>query len=109
VKYIPAEVLAFFIAAAGQWGGNRTFLIVTLSIAAVFTPIVLYATSPAGLRWYSILLAVAAFLAWAVGTSPNTDRLLGLTGTQGPFVLTVAAFAVPAVDKALGRALRGHP
>ena len=41
--------------------------------------------------------------------SPNTDRLLGLTGTQGPFVLTVAAFAIPAVDKALGRALRGHP
>jgi hypothetical protein len=109
VKYIPAEVLAFFIAAAAEWGGNTAFLIVTISVAAVFTPIVLYATSPAGVRWYAILLAVVAFLAWAIGTSPNTDRLVGLTGTQGPFVLTVAAFVVPAVDQALGKALRGDP
>jgi hypothetical protein len=109
VKYIPAEVLVFFLAAAGQWGTHDAFLVVTLVLAVVFTPIVIYAASPGGLRWYTVLLAVIAFGAWAVGTSANTDRLVGLPVDQAPFILTAAAFAIPAADKALGKALRGNP
>lgn len=59
------------------------------------------------IRWYSVLLAMAAFGAGAVGTSPNTDGLPALSSRHAPFVLTGAAFAIPTVDKALGRALRG--
>ena len=106
VKYIPAEVLAFFLAAAAQWGHDDTFLIIILAVAVILTPVLLYNASPNGLRWYAVLFAVVAFCAWAVGTSPNTDRLLGLATSQAPFVLTVAAFVVPALDKALGKALR---
>jgi hypothetical protein len=105
VKYIPAEVLAFFLAAAAQSGSDNTFLIVALVVAAGATPIFLYNRSPGGLRWYSIGLAVLAFCAWAVGTSASTDKLLNLDTSHAPFVLTVAAFLIPALDKTLGKVL----
>jgi hypothetical protein len=107
LKYVPAEVLAFFLAAAGKWGSDNTFLIVALVVAVVLTPVVLYATSPSGLRWYAFVLAIIAFGVWAIGTSTDTDRLLGISSDQAPFVLTVGAFVIPTVDKALGRALHG--
>jgi predicted branched-subunit amino acid permease len=51
-----------------------------------------------GPRWWSYALAVAAFLSWALATSPPTAHLLGVDQKLAGMMLAVAALFIPALD-----------
>jgi len=85
---VPAETLAFFIPAAAAIGGDRdTLLIFVLVLAAVDTLGYLWLASPSDTAMerplvHFYVLAVIAFLCWAVATSPNVADLCARDSTR---------------------------
>src|SRR4051812_33384225 len=85
VKYVPAEVIAFFVPITAFVGtGSDAALIAVFAIAIVATFLVLLRANlavPVGQRapWWSYVLAEAAFIAWALGTSPATASVINLS------------------------------
>ena len=55
------------------------------------------------LAWY-LALSTLAFAAWALGTSPASSELLGLSPRTGTLILTLAAFLVPLFDEVFDKA-----
>ena len=105
-KYVPAEVLSFFLIANALPEVTSTLRWIFLAVALLGTPLYLYARAPKGQpskapQIYFYPLACIAFLAWALGTSPDTARLWGLTKVEGPAALICVSFLIPAIDKAL--------
>ena len=104
IKYVPAEVLAFFVPATAALGPTREGLLwVAVAVAVIGTPGYLFlqsrALSPAEqprLAFYA--LAVIAFLCWAVGTSTSVAGLVGLDEIEAGFLLAAAVFLVPLID-----------
>jgi hypothetical protein len=105
VKYVPAEVLSFFLPAVTLANGRRTYLITCLVVGAIGTLVYLWLrkTSPSP-RWYFYILGMISFVAWAVGTSAPTADLIGIAPDAGTFWLAVAVFLIPGIDEALTKA-----
>lgn len=115
VKYVPAEVLAFFIPATAAIGNGREGLLwAAILLAAAGTPAYFYVhaqslSTQKRPRWFFYVLAVISLLAWAVGTSAHTANLLGLDDVAAGFVLTAAVFIVPLVDSLLDLMMPRRP
>ncbi len=108
-KYVPAEVLGFFMPAAALVSENTALLIVCLVIGAAATPGYLWLTSqtqPAANRprWFFYVLAVIAFLAWTASASEPVTNMLGLQQNVAGFILMAAVFVIPFADQLLTRA-----
>ena len=108
VKFVPAEVLAFYILVATQFGSRQGLLIASLVIGTAATPLYLWIRNGAlppeqQARPHYFLLATLAFLAWAIGASPRTGELLGLGEDVSAYVLLAAAFLIPLADQAIQR------
>ncbi len=112
VKYIPAEVIAFFLpaytlAAKLQnlwWVG---WLILVLSTLALIGYLLLRSDQNNPPHWYFYILSVGAFLAWAVGTSSAGVDLFHLDQSEitGKLIVMGAVFLIPLVDELLTRYL----
>lgn len=117
VKYVPAEALSFFIFATALFdrGGIVVGAGVVALIGAVLLALLARSDLPYDLRPPALMtvgLTGAAFLAWALGTSPALQDVLGVSAKVGAFALACAAFALPIVDESLMRVLhpmRGSP
>ena len=104
VKYVPAEVIAFFTPITAFIGaGEDGLLIVALVAGVVGTVAYIYRQNqkiPAEKQApvWSYLLAIWAFLAWGLATSPVTADVLGLSLKGAGIILGISAFLVPALD-----------
>ncbi|MBV9174838.1 MAG: hypothetical protein JOZ81_32650 [Chloroflexi bacterium] len=112
VKYVPGEVLSFFLLVRSVFGSGEPFLVITIIACLLGTPLYLFVTSLSMESRkrpyrYSYALAVVAFAAWAVGTSTEVDALLGIDKTVGQFLLFVTVFLLPGIDTLLQVRLRG--
>jgi hypothetical protein len=110
VKYVPAEVTAFFVMAAALGHSNQTFLIVALVLGFVFTPVYLLLSSVSAaqkplLHFY--VLAAIAFVPWALVTSPDLASLFGASSAVVAFILAAAVFVIPGADSLLEAAANG--
>ena len=110
VKYIPAEVIAFFVPAyalvKSATDPDDWAKILVLVQCILGTVGYLFIRSPKGNppRWYFYVLAAIAFLAWAIGTS-DIGLLLGIAEELSKFTLLAGVFLVPMVDEVLTRLL----
>ncbi len=109
IKYVPAEVVAFFAPAAALAGGNHALLVAALAAGVVGTP---------GYLWYQsrhlppsrkplphfFVVATVAFVAWAVATSREMATVLHLTSTAVAFILAVTVLFIPLLDAGLALA-----
>jgi hypothetical protein len=108
VKYVPAETLAFFVPAAAAVGPSRTvLLVVTLVVAATGTVGYLWSSArslpPAEKPLpHFYILAVVAFLCWALATTPNVAALARADQTTAAIVISAAVFLIPLCDTLLG-------
>jgi membrane protein DedA with SNARE-associated domain len=116
VKYIPAEVIAFFLPAYAlaakldhfkedlEWIG--WLLVVGAAFGAVGYLLV-KADKSKPPRWYFYPLSVLAFLGWAVGTSTAVAELFDLTQPDitGKLIVMAAVFVIPLIDELLTRYL----
>lgn len=116
MKYIPAEVIAFYVSGyilAGQLG--KTAQGVVLVACLLGTPGYLFvrADKAAPPKWYFYVLAMISFLAWAVGTSTAGVDFFGWVEDKaeimGKFIVTAAVFLVPLTDELLTKLLPNAP
>jgi hypothetical protein len=106
VKYIPGEVIGFYVLAYAyvQVGPDWAQWLV-LGLAVVGTPAYLFArsdsTNPP--RWFYYVLAVLAFVGWALGTSSVGADLFGLPDFVSTLAVFLAVFLIPLADELLTR------
>lgn len=107
VKFVPAEVLAFFAPMAAAVESRNSLLIAATIIGFLATPAYL---------WYGAQklppeqkplvhlypLSAIAFLTWALGTS-SIGSLIGLDSITTSFILGTSVFLIPLVDGLLER------
>jgi hypothetical protein len=112
VKYVPAETLAFFIPVSAAVGDDRdVLLLVATAIAAIGTAAYLWLNAQKledrqkPLPHFYVL-AVLAFLAWAIGTATNLAKLLGMDDVVAGIVLLAGIFLIPLADGVLNQLLR---
>jgi len=108
LKYIPGEVIAFYVPiyalvpkepAWGRW------LILALAALGGLGYLIARADKTAPPRFYFYVLAVVAFLAWALGTSTVGTDLWALPDWVNRVAIPAAVFLVPMVDEVLTRLL----
>ena|SRR5258708_6107408 len=102
VKFVPAEVLAFFAPMAAAVQGRNGLLIAATVIAFLSTPAYLwYASQKLPPQQKPLVhfypLSAIAFLAWALGTS-KIGSLVGLDSISTSFVLGCSIFLIPLAD-----------
>ena len=116
VKYIPAEVIAFYVSGyvlAGQVGETAQWVV--LFVCLLGTPAYLFvrADKVKPPRWYFYLLAMGSFWAWAVGTSTVGADLFDWPTSKaeimGKFIVTAAVFLVPLVDEVMTKLFPNAP
>ena len=113
VKYIPAEVIAFFLPAYAlaakltDFSDRIGWLLVGIAIVGTVGYLLVKADKAKPSRWYFYLLAVLAFLGWAIGTTTEVAKLFNLPQPElsGKLVVFVTIFIVPLVDELLTRYL----
>lgn len=111
VKYVPAEVLAFFIPVAAVWGDDKTKLVVAFAIGLVGTPIYRWIQDSRDKKEIGLkakigyVLAMVAFVTWSLGTSAAVSDWWGVSRDTAAFILTVAAFVIPAIDTVMDEKL----
>jgi drug/metabolite transporter (DMT)-like permease len=109
VKYIPGEALTFFLLFSSLEDPDDLLLGVVTLVCAVGA--VLWALNrnaqlpsveaqPPGLL---TIYTVIAFAAWALGTSPNLQQLIGWPQQTCAVIMGCVAFLLPAVDEAISR------
>ncbi len=104
VKYVPAEVVAGFIPLTAFIGtGEDALLVLALAAGAIATLGYLRKENlkvPSGQRapFWAYALALWAFLAWALATSPPTAEVFGLSLKAAGVILAISAFVIPALD-----------
>jgi hypothetical protein len=107
LKYVPAEVIAFFAPIASLVEKQTALLVASGIVGLVATPlyIKLYSrnlrrrskgTQPPPI--YNYALSMAAFVVWALATS-KLGGLLHMSSTAIAFMLGVAVFVIPLADK----------
>jgi len=104
VKYVPAEVLAFFLPAVAIAGPNRSGLVLACLFAGLLaTPIWLGVHAlgmPSGTRPlpHYYFLACIAFVAWAIGASNAVQIVFVLDAVTVTIILAIVVLLLPAVD-----------
>jgi len=103
VKYIPGEVLAFFLPAVAVAGTRPDLQWAAALIGLLATGGYLYVYNkrkklPTPKVWY-VSLAMIAFIAWALGTSAPTRELVGMDDVIARFILLVAVLVIPGIDE----------
>jgi hypothetical protein len=104
-KYVPAEVLAFFVPVVAIIDSNP-LLWVALVLATVFTPVyvwIIAGKEAEPQRWYTYVIAILAFVVWAIGTTEVGAALFRLETSEAGVVLMVGVFVVPALDQVASR------
>ena len=116
VKYIPAEVIAFYVSGyilAGQLGKAAQWTVLVACLLGTAAYLFVRADKVNPPRWYFYVLAIISFLAWAVGTSTaGADLLMWPTDKaeiMGKFIVTAAVFLVPLTDELLTKLLPNAP
>jgi hypothetical protein len=113
VKYIPGEVIAFFVPAyalAAQvpelWA---RWLVLVLCVLGTVGYLFARASKEKPPRWYFYVLALLSFLAWAMGTSKVATELFRINdpGVVSKLIVTAAVFLIPLADELLTRLLPG--
>jgi hypothetical protein len=103
IKYVPAEVVAFFAPAAAIAAGSRGALLGIAAAGVIATP---------GYLWYQsrklpvdrkplphfFVIATIAFLVWAAATSPALASTAHLETQTVTLLLMVTILFVPLVD-----------
>lgn len=102
VKYVPAEVLAFYIPAwalvetatpLGQW------LVFAISLVGTVAYLMARADRADPPRPYFYVLAALAFIAWAIGTTTSGSVLLHLPQWSAQITVLAAVFLIPLIDE----------
>jgi hypothetical protein len=104
VKYIPGEVLPFFLLLTSSASIPDELLI--LAIVAGGAGTVLYGINrnhalPAHEQQptsHIVWFGVIAFAAWALGTSLNVQELVGVSQTFAAGIMAILAFLLPGID-----------
>jgi hypothetical protein len=112
-KYVPAEVLAFYVPALAIGGVRQdvqALLLVTVVAAVGVVGYLAWSARslPAENRpptWF-YMLALVAFGGWAVGTVPELGADLKLSAAVSSVLLPITVFLVPAIDLWLTSARR---
>lgn len=114
VKYIPAEVIGFFVptyALATQVSGHwAQWLVLGLCALGTVGYLIIRAPKDAPPRLYFYVLALLSFFAWAIGTSDALIDLLRF-GDQnsaklvGKLIVAAAVFLIPLTDSLLTKLL----
>jgi hypothetical protein len=105
LKYIPAEVIAFFLPAyalvqdpskpkAYKWLALGFGLVGTLGYLKA------RADQENPPRWYFYILSAFSFMIWAVGTT-QARELFGLEDDISKFFVLVGVFLIPLIDELL--------
>ncbi len=113
VKYIPAEVIAFFLPAYAlaakltDFSDRIGWLLVGVAVLGTVGYLLVKADKTKPPRLYFYILAVFAFLGWAIGTTTEVAELFKLPQPElsGKLVVFVTIFVVPLVDELLTRYL----
>jgi hypothetical protein len=116
VKYIPAEVIAFFTPIAAFIGSNEGPIAVIAALGAVGTVMWTYGSAirekvprDQRPRWYSYVIAVLAYAAWALGISVGLRELFDLSDEWAGVILAAAVLLLPGFDLILSsRATTGQ-
>jgi hypothetical protein len=114
LKYVPAEILAFFIPAAAAAKGNSklSWVVFVAGLAATvgylrFHAEPLPAEQRPPLHFYA--LAAAAFVFWAMGSSDTVRALFQVSDTTTEVLLGIAVLLLPLADWLLGKLFRTAP
>ncbi len=112
LKYIPGEVIAFYIPAYSLIDTNAVdkLRLGLLAVATVCSVGYLWVRAPKGTaapRWYFYVLAALAFLVWAFGASPVGADLWGWSPQATSLSLMVGVFVIPLIDQVLTRLYTG--
>lgn len=116
LKYIPAEVIAFFVSGyvlAGQLGKTAEWVVLVVCLLGTPAYLFVIADKVKPPRWYFYVLAMLSFLAWAAGTSTVGDDLFHWSTDKpeilGKFIISAAVFLIPLTDELLTRLLPEAP
>jgi hypothetical protein len=102
VKYIPAEVLAFYIPAYALVEGHLPagpLYVFVLGLVGTVAYLLVRADRANPPRWYFYLLSALAFIAWAIGTSSIGSVLFHLPPWSAQVTVFSAVFLIPLVDE----------
>lgn len=107
VKYVPAEVVAFFAPIASLVENQRPLLIASGVVGLLATPAYLWAHAKRLDRrrrppLYNYILSTLAFVVWALATS-KLGAMFHITSTTMGFTLGVTVFVIPLADRLLSR------
>jgi hypothetical protein len=107
VKFVPAEVVAFFAPIASLVRDRPALLVTAGLVGLAATPAYLVVAArqlPRGQRppLHYYVLSSIAFIAWALGTS-GLGALAGLDATASGFTLGVTVLLIPLADAVLTR------
>lgn len=118
VKYIPAEVIGFYVPAYalakqvgtqgnGAQGNWAQWVVLALCTLGTVGYLFVRANQEKPPRWYFYLLSSLAFLAWALGTSMAGSELFQLENADvlGKLIVTAAVFLIPLIDDLLTKLL----
>lgn len=108
IKYVPAEVVAFYAPTAATAGTNRGLLLAVVAAGVVATPGYLWFQSrrqPADERPFPhfFVIATLAFLVWALATSAELASTIGLDARTVMVSLAITILIVPALDAGLAQ------
>jgi hypothetical protein len=120
MKYIPAEVIAFYVSGyvlAGSLGGKARWAVLLVCLFGTPAYLFIRADRVNPPRWYFYVLATLSFLAWAAGTSTVGADLFGWADPTNPqkaeimgkFIVTAAVFLIPLTDELLTKLLPNAP
>ena len=105
LRYIPAEVIGFYILAypfMKDQGRAWQIIVFLVTLVGLLGWLIVRAraeeTKP---RWWFFLLSAIAFVAWAIGTSTVGSDLFLLSQKMSQFTVMVAVFLVPLIDELL--------
>ena len=115
VKYIPAEVIGFFIPAyalvsrngidaSGNDSVMAQIVVVVVSLLGLVGYLYVSSDKYRPPRLYFYFLSVIAFLAWAVGTSSVGQDVFHLPERFNELTVLGAVFLIPMFDELLTRA-----
>jgi hypothetical protein len=102
IKFVPAEVVAFFAPLASLVQERPTLLVSSAFLGLIATPGYLWISAgklePAARPpIHNYVLSTLAFAVWALATS-RLGSMVGLGSIETAFLLGVTVFAIPFID-----------